>query len=263
MSTFHSMTRFSIRLVATGAALASLLVPLQAQAFLGDDEARRAIIELRQRFEASEARQARLAEEARSQGNTGQRSLLDLANQIEQLRSEVANLRGQNEQLAREVSELQRKQSDVQAGLDERLKQVEPTKISLDGRDFTATPAEQRDYEAAMAVLRRSEFTAAAAAYTGFLGRYPESGYTPSVLYWLGNAQYANRAYKEAIESHRRLMAQFPGHQRVPEGMLAMANSQVEMKDSRAARRTLEDLVKMHPGSEAATVARERLARLR
>ncbi|WP_304915139.1 tol-pal system protein YbgF [Hydrogenophaga sp.] len=257
------MKRLSFQLVASGVAIASMLAPMQAQAFLGDDEARRAIIELRQRFEASEARQARLAEEARSQGNTGQRSLLDLANQIEQLRSEVANLRGQNEQLAREVTELQRKQRDVQSGLEERLKQVAPTTVTLDGREFTATPAEQREYEAAMAVLRRSEFPAAATAYAGFLQRYPESGYTPSVLYWLGNAQYANRAYSEAIESHRRLIAQFPGHQRVPEGMLAMANSQVEMKDSRAARRTLEDLVKMHPGSEAATVARERLSRLR
>lgn len=257
------MKRFSFQLIASGMAMASMLAPLQAQAFLGDDEARRAIIELRQRFEASEARQAKLAEEARSQGNTGQRSLLDLANQIEQLRSEVANLRGQNEQLAREVSELQRKQNDVQTGLEERLRQVEPSTITLDGREFTATPAEQRDYEAAMAVLRRSEFPAAASAYAGFLQRYPESGYTPSVLYWLGNAQYANRAYKEAIESHRRLISQFPGHQRVPEGMLALANSQVEMKDSKAARRTLEDLVKIHPGSEAATVARERLSRLR
>ncbi|MDR7148620.1 tol-pal system protein YbgF [Hydrogenophaga palleronii] len=259
----HSMKRFSFQLIASGIAMASMLAPLQAQAFLGDDEARRAIIELRQRFEASEARQAKLAEEARSQGNTGQRSLLDLANQIEQLRSEVAHLRGQNEQLAREVSELQRKQKDVQSGLEERLKQVEPSTISLDGRDFTAAPAEQRDYEAAMAVLRRSEFPAAASAYASFLQRYPESGYTPSVLYWLGNAQYANRAYKEAIESHRRLISQFPGHQRVPEGMLALANSQVEMKDSKAARRTLEDLVKIHPGSEAASVARERLSRLR
>jgi TolA-binding protein len=35
------------------------------------------------------------------------------------------------------------------------------------------------------------------------------------------------------------------------------------MKDSRAARKTLEDLVKNHPSSEAAAVARDRLSRLR
>ncbi|MDP2018353.1 MAG: tol-pal system protein YbgF, partial [Hydrogenophaga sp.] len=36
-----------------------------------------------------------------------------------------------------------------------------------------------------------------------------------------------------------------------------------ELKDARTAKRTLEDLVKAHPNSEAAAAARERLARLR
>jgi len=45
--------------------------------------------------------------------------------------------------------------------------------------------------------------------------------------------------------------------------MLAVANSQIELKDIKSARRTLEDLVKAHPKTEAAAVARDRLARLR
>ena len=114
-----------------------------------------------------------------------------------------------------------------------------------------------------MDLLRKSDFVPAASAYAGFLQRYPSSGYTPSVLYWQGNAQYASRAYKEAMESHRRLVTQFPAHMRTPEAMLAMANSQIELKDVRSARRTLEDLVKTHPDSEAAAAGRERLARLR
>jgi tol-pal system protein YbgF len=93
--------------------------------------------------------------------------------------------------------------------------------------------------------------------------RYPASGYTPSVLYWLGNAQYASRAYKEAVATHGRLVREFPGHVRTPEAMLAMANSQIELKDARTAKSTLENLVKAHPNSEAAAAARERLARLR
>jgi len=93
--------------------------------------------------------------------------------------------------------------------------------------------------------------------------RYPASGYRPSVLYWLGNAQYANRAYKEAVDTHRRLVSEFPTHMRTPEAMLAMANSQIELKDTKGSRKTLEDLVKAHPNSEAAAAGRERLARLR
>jgi len=45
--------------------------------------------------------------------------------------------------------------------------------------------------------------------------------------------------------------------------MLALANSQVELKDPKAARRTLEEVVKKYPQSEAAAAARERLSRLR
>jgi len=242
---------------------ASVLLPLQAHAFFGDDEARRAIIELRQKVEANRQLSDAAATEARESQSVTRRSLLDLANQLEQLRADIARLRGQNEQLAREVSELQRQQKDVQTGLDERLRQVEPLRITHDGANFTAAPNEKRDFDAAMDVLRRSEFEAAATAYAAFLRRYPDSGYTPSSLYWLGNAQYASRAYKEAIDSHRRLVTQFPTHLRTPEAMLAMANSQIELKDVRAARRTLEDLIKAHPDSEAAAAGRERLARLR
>lgn len=242
---------------------ASALWPLQAHALFGDDEARKAIIDLRQKVDANRQVTDAAAAEAREGQAVTRRSLLDLANQLEQLRAEIARLRGQNEQLSREVSELQRQQKDVQTGLDERLRQVEPLRITHDGLSFTAAPAEKRDFDAAMEVLRRSEFEAAATAYAAFLRRYPDSGYTPSSLYWLGNAQYASRAYKEAMESHRRLVTQFPAHMRTPEAMLAMANSQIELKDVRSARRTLEDLVKTHPDSEAAAAGRERLARLR
>lgn len=239
---------------------AAVLWPTQAHALFGDDEARQAIIELRRKVDANQA----ASEAARSEGDAAtRRSLLELSNQIEQLRGELARLRGQNEQLAREVAELQRAQKDVQAGIDARLREVEPLKVELDGQSFVAQPAEKAQFEAAMATLRRSEFAAASTAYTAFMRQYPVSGYTPSALYWLGNAQYAARAYKESADSHRRLVTEFPNHPRTPEAMLAMANSQVELKDAKAARRTLEDLVKKYPQSEAAAAAKERIARLR
>ncbi|MGX5653017.1 tol-pal system protein YbgF [Hydrogenophaga sp. YM1] len=249
--------------LATGALLLGGLWAPSAHALFGDDEARQAIIELRRQVDANRQATDAAAAQQREGDATIKRSMLELANQIEQLRGEIARLRGQNEQLAREVSELQRAQKDVQAGIDERLRQVEPVKVELDGRSFTAQPAEKAEFDAAMATLRKSDFTGATVAYTAFLRRYPTSGYTPVALYWLGNAQYAARAYKDAVETHQRLVREFPDHPRTPEAMLALANSQVELKDTKGARRTLEDLVKQHPQSEAAGAAKERLARLK
>ena len=253
-------------LAALGLAGAALW-PLQAHALFEDDEARKALIDLRNRFDAhrqaTESTLSRLQNESREGNASEQRSLLELANQNEQLRAEIARLRGQVEQLGQGVSELQKQQKAVQAGVDERLRKVEPATVNIDGREFAVVPEEKRDFDGAMALVRSAEFGPASASFTGFLKRYPSSGYLPSALYWLGNAHYANRSYKDAIASHRRLVAEFPDHVRTPEALLAMANSQIELKDTKAAERTLATLLKNHPNSEAAAAGRERLSRLR
>ena len=221
-----------------------------------DDEARKAILDLRQRLENSR-------EEARRTHEDLQRSLLDLQNQIEVLRAEQARLQGQNEQLAKGVAELQRQQKDLVQGVDERLRKFEPVKITLDGREFLAEPAEKRDFDAALGIFRKGDFAASQTAFLDFLKRYPQSGYAASVYFWLGNARYATRDYKEAVLNFRALLTQAPDHLRAPEAVLSIANCQIELKDLRGARKTLEELVKAYPQSEAAVAAKDRLARLK
>ena len=231
------------------------VLPAQAALF-GDDEARKAIIELRGKVDANRRPAMppcpELRRQQEEQGANSRRAVLEIANQVETLRSELAQLRGQNEQLARDVSELQRQQKSLLGMLDDRLRTLEPVRVTQDGIEFTVQPREKAEFEAAMAALRASEFDKAADLYGNqFMRRYPDSGYLPSALYWQGNARYAARDYKPAIDSHRAPDRQVPGHARVPEAMLAIANCQQELKDGKAARRTLEDLVKSHPRSEA------------
>jgi len=242
-----------------GAALAAALLcaSLGAQAALfEDDEARRAILDLRQRVEAM-----RLQSEQRQNDENAQlrRSLLDLQNQIEQMRGELARMTGQNEQLTRTVTEMQQRQTDV----DDRLKKNEPSKVAVDGREFNADPKEKADFDAALGIFRAGQFAQAQTAFAEFVKRYPQSGYNASALFWLGNAQYATRNYTEAIANFRSMLSLAPDHAKAPEAVLSIANCQIELKDTKAARRTLEDLVKAYPQSEAASAARERLARLK
>ena len=100
-------------------------------------------------------------------------------------------------------------------------------------------------------------------ALSAFRKRYPASGYNESALFWLGNAQYGVRQYKEAISSFRTLVAGSPDHPKAPEALLAIANCQAELKDSKGARQTIGDLLKAYPKSEAAQAGRERLASLK
>ena len=265
-ATFPSWRPLSALLLAGGVLLAG---PSRAALF-EDDEARRAILDLRSRVEqqrlANDAAIGRQGDELRRSAEENgllRRSLLDLQNQIEALRGEIAAMRGQNEQLARTLSDLQRGQKDISLGVEERLRKFEPSKVTLDGREFTADPAEARDFEASLAIFRRGDFPAAQTSFTEFVRRYPQSGYRATALFWLGNAQYANRDYRGAIANFRALLAQAPEHARAPEALLSIANCQIELKDNPGARRTLEELTRTYPQSEAANAARERLARLR
>lgn len=228
-----------------------------------DEEARRAILDLRQRVESN--RQATEKEVLRSSEENAQlrRSLLELQNQIEALRADLAKMQGQNEQLARDMAETQRRQKDVVQGFDDRMRKFEPSKVNFDGREFLAEPAEKRDFDAALAIFRKGDFAAAQTAFVDFIKRYAQSGYTPSAFFWLGNAQYATRDYKEAIQNFRALLGQAPDHLRAPEAVLSIANCQLELKDSKGARKTLEELIKAYPQTEAAAAAKERLARLK
>jgi tol-pal system protein YbgF len=248
---------------ASGLAALCLAGAPASAALFEDDEARRAILELRQRTEAQRQLAERQAEEQRQETSQLRRALLELQTQIEALRGEIARMNGQNEQVLRELADVQRRQKDIAQGVDERLRKVEPSKVSVDGREFIADPAEAREFEAALAIFRKGEFPAAQAAFTDFIKRYPQSGFRPTALFWLGNAQYANRDYRGAIGNFRALLTAAPDHPRAPEAVLSIANCQIELKDNAAARRTLDELVRTYPQSEAAGAARERLARLR
>jgi tol-pal system protein YbgF len=247
-------------------ALSALTITSSHAALFEDGEARRAILEMRQRVDGLQQSGQRYSEELRKLGEENsqlRRSLLDLQNQIETIRVDQAKLRGQNEQLLRDAADLQRRQKDIVQGVDARLRQFEPVNVNLDGQEFQADPAEKRDFDAALAVFRSGKFSDAGAAFGSFLSQYPRSGYAPTARFWLGNAQYATRDYKEAINNFKLMLSEAPAHSRAPEAALSIANCQIELKDPRAARKTLDDLVRAYPQSEAALAAKERLSRLK
>ncbi len=254
----------------SGRSLALLLsgcMALTAHANLFEDgEARRAILDLRQRLEATNQRLEATGNALKNQSEDNaqlRRLMVELQSQIDALRADLNRARGAQEQLARDLSEIQLRQRDAQTGIEQRLRRFEPVSVKVDEREFMAEPAEKRDYDAALETFRKGEFALAQQALQSFVTRYPQSGYLPSALFWLGNASYAIKDYRASLAQFRQMLAQSPDHLRAPDALLAISNVQIELKDSKAARKTLEDLIKAHPQSDAAQTARDRLPKLR
>ena len=227
-------------------------------ALFEDVEARRAIIELRERVaENQNALQLLTKQSATGAG------LLELSSQNATLRRELAQLRGQNEELTRTVVALTERLEKVSSDLAARMSKLEPVTLIVDGLEIIIQPSERAAYDDAISVLRAGDYVAAQAKLEGFLKAYPATGYRPSALFWLGNAQYASQSFKNALASFQSLINEYPTHSRVPESKLALANCQLELKDLKGAKATLTELVSSAPDSEAAQTAQQRLQILR
>lgn len=241
--------RIALLIAALGAA--------QAQAgVFDDDEARRQIADHRIKTEA------RFDQQAKAQ--------LDLANQIQQQAEEIARLRGQIETLTYELETAKKRQQDFYLDLDTRLRKFEaPAASAADGADPAATAAqakpagdparEAQEYEAALNQFKAGKYKDAATGFAAFVQKHPDSQLAPNAQYWLGNAWYAQRDCKRAIEAQSVVTTKYADSPKAPDAWLAMATCQQEMGSAGAAKRSLESLVAKYPNVPAAETARERL----
>lgn len=239
--------------LAAAAIAACVWAPLPAHALFGDDEARRAILDIRKRLDTI---QNELNAKADKSNN------FDLNNQNEQLRQEVARLRGQVEVLTNELANAQRRQKDFYVDLDNRLRKLEPQRVMIEGKEVSVLEAEQKAYEAALAYFRAGDYRNAGSAFYDFTRRYPQSALAPSAQYWLGNTYYAQRDYQNAITAQQVVVQNYGNSAKAPDALLNIASCHLELKDRAAAKKTLETLLAQYPDSPAAKTGKERLASL-
>ncbi|MFL6673193.1 MAG: tol-pal system protein YbgF [Massilia sp.] len=246
------------RLAAACLALAAWL-PLQANAgLLDDDEARRAIIDLRAKVDAL-SRDVN----AKIDNKSDKAAALDMLNQHEQTMQEIARLRGQVEVLANQVANAEKHQKDYYADLDARLKKVEPRQETIDGRQSEVLPSEKTSYDTAMELFKSGDYKAAAGALQDFVKRYPQSAYAANAQYWLGNAYYAQHDFKNAIAAQEVVVSTYRDSPKAPDAMLNIGSSYTELKDKKNAKKAFLQLVSRFPDSSAAQAAKDRLAALK
>ena len=254
-----------------------------AAGLFSDDEAHKKIADLQQQVQMLEARLSAAENLARTQT----KGLMDLVTQIDVLKTELSKLQGQNEVYAHDIDTTQKRQRDLYADLDGRLRKLERGGMPAESADkpadskpvgmgeavlpaaappsqpVVASGDESKAYETALNQFKVGNYQSAVASFQGFVASNPNSTLTPSAYYWIGNSYFNLRDYKSAIASQQKLISQFPSSPKVPDALLNVASCQQGLGDVAAARKTLEELVAKHPISNAADLAKKRLANLR
>src|SRR5689334_1112606 len=168
--------------LARSALLLSVATP--SQALFGDEEARKAIVDLRE-----QVAQMQKDDNAKIDALTQridridnllqaiQRGQLEAGGQFDQMHQDLAKLRGMIEQVTNDVATLQKHSRDLYSDLDARIKKLEPTSVTVEGKNVQIDRDEQSAYEAAMALFKANDFRTAVGGLSSFLNRYPQSPY--------------------------------------------------------------------------------------
>ena len=210
-----------------------------AWALFSDDEARKAILDLRKSLATTQ---------------------LELQGQIEKLKADNAELRGKIESLEKQGEDINSSQKTYYQDLDARLGNFEPRTITIEGVSGIVQPDEKKAYDDALKAFQAGNLKKASEAFSAFGVKYPQSPYLPLTLYWGGNSKYASKDYAGAINQLQSLIKKYPDHPRIPAAMVTLGNSQLESGNKAAAKKTFAEIVAKYPDTEAAKDAQQLLA---
>ena len=196
-------------------------------------------------------------------------SLLDMANQMESLRSDVRAMHNDVDVLSHSLESARKQQKDLYADLDARLKAVEArggaaaaAGASAGGGDAQSADTDKGAYQAAFDLLKAGQYDRAIAGFQGFLSTYPNSVLADNAQYWLGEAYYVNKQFPESLAAFQRVVEKYPGSRKLPDALLKIGYCDYELKDYSAARSALEQVPAKFPDSASARLAQQRLEKM-
>jgi len=235
----HSAKQTLSRAFCLSAAIVFLGSSNSAWALFSDDEARKAILDLRKSLATTQ---------------------LELQGQIDKLKTENAELRGKVEELEKQGEDINTSQKTYYQDLDTRLGNFEPRTATIEGVTGTIQPGEKKAYDDALKAFQAGNLKKADEGFSAFAAKYSKSPYLPLALFWGGNSKYANKDYAGAIKQLQTLIKNYPNHPRIPAAMVTLGNAQLESGNKAAAKKTFSDIIAKYPDTESAKDAQQLMA---
>ena len=242
-----------------GAGFAALTIAMSSQAGLFDDEeARKQILQLRAQITETQRTLDQRVGELEAQARN--RSIIDLFNQVETLKTEFARLRGQIELLQNEMENTQKRQRDLYVDLDGRMRKME-TQL-----------AEQARVQATPPVLPPGSATPGSAVPGVVVppgATDPNRTSPPAVVvpqpvvdpvaeqraYDQGLELFRGGRFAEAIAAFQTFNRNFPRSTLVPSAQYWIGNSLYATRDYRGAIAAQRQLITQYPDSAKASDA--------
>lgn len=241
---------------------------ISAQAALFDDtEARKKILDVESEMQTNDQAQAAEIADLKQRLQVQTQSMLDMQNELELFRNEIAQLRGSVEVLQHALETADQRQKDLYTDTDSRIRALESGTSTINPDDPNAQVVEPgavetediAAYKSAYALSQDAKHQEAFEAYDSFVKNYPDSQLMPDALYGLGYSQFALKSYKSSIVSQQKLLDNHPDNKKVPYALYSIANSQIQLGQVKSAKATLKKLIEDYPNADVIPNAKRRL----
>jgi tol-pal system protein YbgF len=219
-------------------------------------------------------RRAVVAKPAAAEAAT-RNTLLDLLRQLEELQTEVRQLRNTVEVQGHELETLKGRQRALYDDLDKRLRDAErrgsatapvapasAATAAAPSAPRVTTAAQQQEYDAAFELMKQGLYDRAVKAFRVFLTKYPDSGLADNAQYWIAEGNYVLRNYKLALEEFTKVVSA-PQNPKAPDALLKIGYVHYELGAYDKARKTLGEVQERYPGSSVAKLAAVRLDKMK
>jgi tol-pal system protein YbgF len=196
------------------------------------------------------------------------KAMADLTIEVDALRTELRELRGQLEVQTHELESLKTRNREALADTDKRLRDLErkatpAATAAPETAGPVAAPAsadEQQQYDAAFALMKQGQYEKAAKAFREFIAKHPSSDLAGNAQYWVGEAYYVVRNFKQAIDDFTKVVDKYSTSSKVADALLKIGYSQQELGALDKARAALQQVVSRFPNTVSAKSAEKRLA---
>lgn len=207
-------------------------------------------------------------------------TLLDLLRQLEELQTEVRQLRNTVEVQGHELEQLKGRHRTLYDDLDKRLREAErrssavvaapalpvtaapTTVLSAPAAPRVVTAPQQQEYDAAFELMKQGLYDRAVKAFRAFLVKHPDSGLADNAQYWIAEGNYVLRNYKLALEEFTKVV-NAANNPKAPDALLKIGYVHYELGAYDKARKTLTDVQERYAGTGVAKLAAVRLDKMK
>jgi len=189
---------------------------------------------------------------------------------MDEARDEMQRITARQDAQERAVQEIR--------GNADRMKEIENRLAAIEGRigKLAAAPAPapvpesppgwrspEEMYEVAVGQVKGGNPKKGRETLTDFAVKYPDHKLIPNVLYWKGEAFYAEKDFENAILTFQDVVDRYPRGDKAPDAMFKQGLAFLALKDGKNARILLDLVQKKYPKSKAAEMAKKKIREIR